>query len=176
MFNKKMMVFALVVSTLALFSLTSCGSIERGARQGVADGISGLFSSRSSGSDDVSSSGGSSSNDGPERNFSGSSQTVSWPQDSTWARYGLSGLRQPMGTSVTSAALYMGQYMVGLINGGRPALDDLMAQIDRIPDSQLITEVMDSDAMMVGYSVPGGTVNIITDLETGDLTIQAAQQ
>jgi hypothetical protein len=63
--------------------------------------------------------------------------------------------------------------MVGLINGGRPAFDDLVGQVDRISGSQLITEMMSSESIVMGYSVPGGTVQIMVDLESGDIAIQA---
>ncbi len=190
MFRKKMIIVTLIAAALSmLFILSGCGSLGDSARKGVSDGISNRISGLISG--ESSNSGGgtpapggnagrstperNTSGSGPERNFSGSSQTVPWPSDSSWARYGLSGLRQPAGTDVTGAALYMGYYLVELINGGRPAFDNLVSQIDRMPDSQLVTEVMDSTSMMVGYSTPQGMVNIVADLETGDITIQANQ-
>jgi hypothetical protein len=188
MFKKRVITIVFIAAALSvMFTLSGCSSLKSGAREGVMDGISGLLNRGSSDSDSGSSSsnggystGGSSLSSGsdrnaPERNFSGSSQNVPWPQDSTWARYGLSGLRQPMGTDVTTAALYMGYYMVNLINGGRSAFDSLASQIDRMPNTQLITEVMDSGSMMVGYSTPEGMVNIIADLESGDVAIQANQ-
>jgi hypothetical protein len=162
----------------ALFTISGCsslsGGVQRGVSDGVSSGIAGLFN-RGSSDSGASSSVGIPSSDAsdPERNYSGNTQTVPWPQDSSWSRYGLSGLTQPSGTSVTGAALYQGYYMVGLINGGRPAFDDLVGQVDRISGSQLTTEMMSAESIVMGYSIPGGTVQIMVDLESGDIAIQA---
>jgi len=69
--------------------------------------------------------------------------------------------------------MIMGYYAVGLINGGQPAFDNLVAQIERIPEALQITEAMDSDQMMVGFSVPGGMVHVFVDFLDGDITIHA---
>ncbi len=187
MFRKKSVTIVLAASVLTLLCIfLSCGSlgggVSRAVSDGVSSGIAGLITGGASGGSDSDSSSdegySSDRNTGgsrPERNYSGGTQTVSWPQDSSWARYGLSGLRQPAGTEVSGAALYMGQYVVSLINGGRPAFDNLAAQIDAIPGSELMTEVMDAGSATVGYSVPGGTVHIMADLENGDVTIHAVQ-
>ncbi len=184
MFGKKSVTVVLAIFMLTLLCIfLSCGSLGGGVSRAVGDGVSSGIAGLITGGDSGSSSGSGrgyssdepSNRSGPERNYSGSTQTVPWPQDSSWARYGLSGLRQPAGTDVTGAALYMGQYMVSLINGGRPAFDNLAAQIDAIPGSELMTEIMDSESATVGYSVPGGTVHIMVDLENGDITIHAAQ-
>lgn len=179
MFIQKIITIISIIVVLSLvLSVSGCGSLASGARDGVASGIAGMLIGGSSGSGTrMPSAGGmpSSSGNEPERNYSGSTEEVPWPLDSSWARYGLSGLKQPEGTTVTFAALYMGYYMVNLINGGRPALEDLTAQIDKISGSQIITEMMDSGSITVGYSLPEGTVHIVADLENGDITIQAMQ-
>ena len=174
------MIVALVAIMLVL-TVSSCGSIERGARQGVRDGVSqgiaGLFpGGGSSGSNSGGNSSGNSSGGSSQQgsNFSGSAQTVPWPSDTTWRRYGLEGLKQPPGTDVTTAALFMVYYTVNLINGGRPALDYLVDQIDKIPGSSLVTEVTESDGMMVGFTLSeGNLVHIIADFVEGGVSIQA---
>jgi hypothetical protein len=171
----------LIFATVIAVALSACSSLGRGAQQGVRDGVSrgvaGLFTgggSGSSGGSDVSTGDvGGAESSAPDRNYSGSSQTVPWPSSSTWARYGLEGLRQPAGTDVVGAALYMGQYMVSLINGGEPALNDLMSQIDVMPGAELTTEMNTSDGKMVGYLVTGGSITITADLLNGDIVIMA---
>ena len=163
--KKAILSMFLVVIVVFTFLLTACGSVERGAREGVSQGISGLINIGGG-------SGGTSSS--PQRNYTGSSQTVPWPSDTSWRRYGLEGLQQPPGTDVTGAALYMGMYVVSLINGGRPAFDNLAAQIERRPGTTLVTEVMDSDNIMMGFSLQAGnTINLIVNLVNGDIAIQA---
>jgi hypothetical protein len=162
-----------------------CSSVQSGAREGardgVSEGISGLFrnggNSGSSGNSSSSSGSGGSggTSTAPERNYSGSSQTVPWPSDTEWGRYGLSGLRQPPGTDVTAAALYQGAYHVGLINGGRPAFENLIAQIERMPGAELMTDVNTSEGRMTGYSLSGGSVQIIADFVDGDIAITASK-
>ncbi|MDR0403938.1 MAG: hypothetical protein LBH35_10165, partial [Treponema sp.] len=151
-----------ILCVVAVIFAAGCGSVESGARDGVRDGVSGLF--RSGGGSGNGASGGSGGSGGtsaaPERNYSGNSQTVPWPSDTEWGRYGLSGLRQPPGTDVTAAALYQGSYHVGLINGGRPAFENLVAQIDRMSGAELMTDVNVSDGRMVGYNLSGGSVQI----------------
>ncbi|MDR1973023.1 MAG: hypothetical protein LBQ46_14010 [Treponema sp.] len=97
--KKATSVVVLLCAATVIFA-AGCSSVRSGAREGardgVSDGISGLF--RSGGS-------GGSGGTAPERNYSGSSQTVPWPSDTEWGRYGLSGLRQPPGTDVTAPAL-----------------------------------------------------------------------
>jgi hypothetical protein len=178
MLKKKAVVSTLLaVIVVFTFVLTACSSLERGARQGARDGVSqgiaGLFNigGGSSGSSGDSSGETSSS---PQRNYSGSTQTVPWPSDTSWKRYGLEGLQQPPETNVTGAALYMGMYIVSLINGGRPAFDNLVAQIEGRPGTRLVTEVMDSDSIMMGFSLQtGNTINLIVNLVDGDIAIQA---
>jgi len=168
---KKKAILSMFLAVIVVFTfvLTACGSVERGARQGVSDGvsqgISGLFNIGGG-------SGGTSSS--PQRNYTGSSQTVPWPSDTSWRRYGLEGLQQQPGTDVTGAALYMGMYIVSLINGGRSAFDNLAAQIESRAGTKLVTEVMDSDSIMMGFSLQAGnTVNLIVNLVDGDIAIQA---
>ncbi len=87
----------------------------------------------------------------------------------------MSGLRQPSGTSVEGAALYLGQYHVGLINGGKAAFEDLKSQVERMSGAEQITDVNTSDGKMVGYRLPGGNVQIAVDLIGGDVAIMASK-
>jgi hypothetical protein len=163
-----------VLCVLAAVFSAGCSSIKSGAREGVRDGVSGLF--RSDGGGSGGGSGGSSgTSTAPERNYSGSSQTVPWPSAGEWGRYGLSGLRQPPGTDVTAAALYQGTYHVGLINGGRPAFEDLVAQIENMSGAELMTDLSTSDGRMVGYSLNGGSVQISANFVDGDIVIMATR-
>ncbi|MDR1175299.1 MAG: hypothetical protein LBK83_07515 [Treponema sp.] len=169
-----------VLLTAVLFTLGGCGSVQSGARDGVREGISGIFQQgggyaggNSSGGSSIGGSGGTST--APERNYSGSSQTVPWPSDAEWGRYGLSGLRQPPGADVTAAALYQGTYHVGLINGGRPAFENLVAQIERMSGAELVTDVNTSDGRMIGYQINGGSVQIIANFVDGDIAITASR-
>jgi hypothetical protein len=146
---------------------------ENGIQSGVSQGISGLFKSGGSSDNSGSSSGGTSSS--PERNYAGSSQTVPWPSDTEWNRYGLAGLKQPPNTDVTGAALYQGLYMVSLINGGKPAFDFLIAQIDNMAGAELVTDINTSDGKMTGYTTSAGSVNLTVDLQSGDILIQASR-
>ncbi|MDR1932649.1 MAG: hypothetical protein LBQ57_07510 [Spirochaetales bacterium] len=170
----------LLCAAMMIFA-AGCSSVQSGSRDGISEGISGLFrrggDSGSSGSDGSSSGSGGSggTSTAPERNYSGSSQTVPWPSDTEWGRYGLSGLRQPPGTDVTAAALYQGAYHVGLINGGKPAFENLVAQIENMPGAELTTDVNASDGRMVGYSLSGGNVQITADFVDGDITITASK-
>ena len=177
---KKKTISSTLLAVIVVFALvlTACSSLESGARQGaregVSQGIAGLFNigGGNSGGSSGGGSGGTSSS--PERNYSGSSQTVPWPSDTSWRRYGLEGLQQQPGTDVTGAALYMGMYIVSLINGGRSAFDNLAAQIESRAGTKLVTEVMDSDSIMMGFSLQAGnTVNLIVNLVDGDIAIQA---
>jgi hypothetical protein len=175
---KKTVKTAAILCITAVFFAAGCSSVKSGARDGVRDGVSGLFrsggSSGSGGSDrDGGGSGGTST--ALERNYSGSSQTVPWPSDTEWGRYGLSGLRQPPGADVSTAALYQGAYHVGLINGGRPAFENLVAQIERMSGAELMTDVNTSNGRMVGYSLSGGSVQIIADFVDGDIAIAASR-
>jgi hypothetical protein len=156
----------------AVIFAAGCGSMKSGAREGTRDGVSGLFRKDGNGGSGGGSGGTSTA---PERNYSGSSQTVPWPSDTEWGRYGLSGLRQPPGTDVTGAALYQGSYHVGLINGGRPAFENLIAQIERMSGAELVTDVNVSDGRMVGYNFNGGSVQISADFVDGDIAIVASK-
>jgi hypothetical protein len=167
-----------ILYAAAVIFAAGCGSIKSGAREGtrdgMRDGISGLF--RGGGNGGSGGSGGSGgTSTAPERNYSGNSQTAPWPSDAEWGRYGLSGLRQLPGTDVSAAALYQGAYHVGLINGGRPAFENLAAQIERMPGAELMTDVNTSDGRMAGYSLPGGSVQIIADFVDGDIAITASK-
>jgi hypothetical protein len=166
------------IVTLAVFTVliaTGCYSIRRGVNDGVSRGvsnsISGIFGGSGSNSGGSSSSGNSGGRNTSNSRNSGSSQTVPWPADSVWSRYGLSGLQQPPRTEVAGAALYMGYYVVALVNGGDSAFDFLVAQIDKMNGAELISEMNTSDGKMVGYSIGNSIVNIIVDLD-GDITIQ----
>jgi len=180
-------VFALVV--IFAFGLSACSSIQSGARQGARDGVSqgiaGLFRGGNSGGSSSGSSGGSSggstggssggTSSAPQRDYSGNSQTVPWPSDSTWSRYGLAGLQQPPGTDVTGAMMYQGIYIVSLINGGVSAFNNLVAQIERT-GATLTTELNTSDGKMSGYQTSAGYINVTVDLLNGDIAIQMSQQ
>jgi hypothetical protein len=175
----------LLIYVLAVVFAAGCSSVKSGAREGTRDGISGLFRSggnSASGGRGSDGRGGNSAGDSsggtstaPERNYSGNSQTVPWPSDTEWGRYGLSGLRQPPGTDVTMAALYQGAYHVGLINGGRPAFESLVTQIERMSGAELVTDVNGSDGRMVGYSLNGGSVQISVNFVDGDIVIIASK-
>ena len=184
--NKKhsvVFLLAAAVLVLAVFSFMSCYSVESGARAGVRDGVSqgvaGLFtkggSSGSSGSSGTS--GGTSTK--PERTFAGSTQVVPWPSDTTWKKYGLDGLKQPPGTSVNGSTMVMGYYAVGLINGGEPAFNNLVAQVEAIPGVTQMSETTDGDGKVVGYQIPAGggrnagMVHLFVDFLSGDITIHA---
>ncbi|ULQ61076.1 hypothetical protein K7I13_07435 [Brucepastera parasyntrophica] len=174
--------FVLVCAGCTTVQDKAADGVRDGVRDGVMEGISGLFggskTTSASGTNSTASSvstntGGTST--APERNYSGASQTVPWPSDTEWARYGLSGLRQPSGTSVTGAALYMGNYIVGLINGGKPAFDDLVSQIEKMSGAELMTNMTMSDGQYVGYQLSGGSVQITVDYIEGDITITATK-
>jgi hypothetical protein len=64
---------------------------------------------------------------------------------------------------------------VGLINGGRPAFENLVAQIERMSGAELVTDVNTSDGRMVGYSLSGGSVQIVANFVDGDIAIIAAK-
>jgi hypothetical protein len=161
----KRTVFTVSLILVFAFVFSACGSLGRaasyGIRQGVFGGVGSSGSAASTGS-------------APPRAPSGSTQTVPWPSDTSWARYGLEGLQQPPGTSVAGAALYMGYYYVNLVNGGRPAFDNIVAQIEKKPGARLINEVMDSEGIMMGFSLQtGNIVNVIYILTEETITIQA---
>jgi hypothetical protein len=167
-----------ILYVLAVVFAAGCSSIKSGAREGTRDGISELFrsggnSASGGGGSEGGGSGGTST--APERNYSGNSQTVSWPSNTEWGRYGLSGLRQPPGTDVNAAALYQGAYHVGLINGGKPAFENLVIQIERMSGAELVTDVNASDGRMVGYSLNGGSVQISVNFVDGDIVITASK-
>jgi phage-related minor tail protein len=148
----------------ALLIISGCSSVKS---------VTGLFGG---GSDRSGSSGGSSSGSGAERNYSGESETVPWPSDADWGRYGLAGLQQPAGTSVTVAALYQGAYRVGLINGGKSALEALVRQIEKMPGAELVTDVNSGNGKMVGYSLTSCSIEIVADYENGDTLITAIKK
>jgi hypothetical protein len=64
---------------------------------------------------------------------------------------------------------------VGLINGGRPAFENLAAQIERMPGAELMTDVNVSDGRMVGYSLSGGSVQISANFVDGDIAIMVSK-
>jgi hypothetical protein len=64
---------------------------------------------------------------------------------------------------------------VGLINGGRPAFEDLTAQIERMEGAEIVTDITTSDGRMTGYSLPGGSVHITANFVDGDITITASR-
>ena len=139
MFKKIVLSIAFTVVLITVFSIMGCYSITSGVRSGVRDGVSDGVSSGISGmfgSSSAKSSGGSSggTSTAPERNYQGSSRTVPWPSDREWARYGLSGLKQPPGTDVVSSgmvgSLVVKYFGVTLINGGQRAFDNLLDQIE----------------------------------------------
>ncbi|HCC37497.1 MAG TPA: hypothetical protein DEQ14_07710 [Treponema sp.] len=176
----------IAAAVIAGIILSGCAILQRGAESGIRDGVSqgigGLFNSGGSSGGSGSLSGGSSGSSGsisggsrssPERNYSGSAQTVPWPSDTDWGRYGLAGLQQPPNTSVAGAALYQGMYIVGLINGGLPAFDFLVAQIEKMDGAELVTSVNTAEGKVSGYTTAGGSVTLTVDLESGDIAIQA---
>jgi hypothetical protein len=182
-FEKILSALSLQICVIAVAAIgvimTGCSSFQSGVndgvRKGVGNRIAGIISGGgSSGSSSSVSSGGSSggTSSAPERNYSGRSQTVPWPSDIEWGRYGLSGLKQPAGTDVTAAALYMGYYVVTLINGGRPAFDSLVAQIEKMPETELVSDVNTSDGKLVGYLTASASVHISVDLLNGDIGFQ----
>ena len=67
-------------------------------------------------------------------------------------------------------------YTVNLINGGQAGFDNLIAQIEKIPGAEHITESMTEEGIMVGYTVPEGIVHIVHSFESGDIAIQALRQ
>ena len=198
---KRVLLSVIIIFALVLV-FAGCSSIKSGAQKGVHDGvstgISGIISKSIIGS---SSSGSSSSgrNSGgtstaPERDYQGNSQTVPWPSDFIWSDYGLAGLKQPAGTSVTSASIlsstsYGGlgaaysilgggtgtgeTFFVSLINGGKPAFDNLVNQIIKIPGAKRSEYTVESNNERIGYTVPGGTVRVNVDLLDGDINIWA---
>jgi hypothetical protein len=64
---------------------------------------------------------------------------------------------------------------VALINGGRPAFENLAAQIERMPGAELMTDVNTSDDRMIGYQLNGGSVQIVADFVDGDIAITASR-
>jgi hypothetical protein len=169
-------VLCIVAALVAVMIFGSCSSLRQGARDGVAEGISGLFNTRNSGSStDYDNSYSDQSSDEPERNYSGSTQTVPWPTDTEWGRYGLAGLQQPPNTDVTGAMLYQGIYMVSLINAGQPAFDFLIAQLDKLEGAEIVTALNTSGGKMTGYKTSAGNVELVVDLENGDLVIRASR-
>jgi len=173
---KRKTIFSAILALVVVFAfgLSACSSLESGARQGARDGVSqGISSIFGRGGSSGGSSGGTSSS--PSRNYSGSTQTVPWPADSVWSRYGLAGLQQPSGTDVTGAMLLQGVYMVSLINGGISAFNNLVTQVERT-GAELITEYNTSDGKMNGYKTSAGYVNIVANLVDGDVAIQMSQQ
>jgi hypothetical protein len=62
----------------------------------------------------------------------GESVQVTWPSEEEWDGYGLKGLRQPAGSTVTNVALYQGAYYVYMVDAGREAYNDIVAQIKRL--------------------------------------------
>ncbi|MDR0388720.1 MAG: hypothetical protein LBH73_01460, partial [Spirochaetaceae bacterium] len=82
-----------ILCGVAVIVVAGCSSVKSGAREGVRDGVSGLFRSGNGASGGSGSGGGGGgTSTAPERNYSGSSQTVPWPSATEWGRYGLSGL------------------------------------------------------------------------------------
>ena len=191
MLKKIIVSIPFVVVLIAVFSVMGCYSIRSGVRSGVRDGVrdgvSGMFgassSSKSGGSD---SSGGSAASSGsaggtstaPERNYQGSSRTVPWPSDREWARYGLSGLKQPPGTDVVSSgmvgSIVVKYFGVTLINGGQRAFENLLDQIEAIPNSELTMSSTTSDEQVMGYSLPNGYAQVKVDFLNGDIYVFAS--
>jgi hypothetical protein len=64
---------------------------------------------------------------------------------------------------------------VGLINGGRPAFENLTAQIERMSGAELITDLNTSDGRMTGYALNGGSVQISANFVDGDILITASK-
>jgi hypothetical protein len=64
---------------------------------------------------------------------------------------------------------------VGLINGGRLAFENLVAQIERMSGAELVTDVNTSDGRMAGYSLNGGNVQISANFVDGDIAIAASK-
>jgi len=181
--KKKTILSAIVaLAVVFAFALSACSSLERGAREGaregVSQGVAGLFRGSGSGNSGSSSNGSGSGSSGtssaPQRNYSGNSQTVPWPADSVWSRYGLAGLQQPPNTDVTGAMMYQGIYMVTLINGGVGAFDFLVTQIEG-RGAELTTELNTSDGKMNGYKTSAGYVNVMVDLVEGDVVVRLSQ-
>ncbi len=164
--------YILVCIVLSL-SVLGCSIIRGGARDGVRDGVAGMFtgggSGGAAGGGDYGGSGDTA--DRPERNYSGEVQSVPWPSDSTWNRYSLSGLKQPSGTTVTGAALYYGQYIVAMINGGKAACEELVSQIDGRVGAELVTDLTTTEGDMKGYQLSGSTIQISCDYVSGDIAI-----
>jgi hypothetical protein len=64
---------------------------------------------------------------------------------------------------------------VGLINGGRPAFENLTAQIERMPGAELISDLNTSDGRMLGYALNGGSIQISANFIDGDIAIMASK-
>jgi hypothetical protein len=69
----------------------------------------------------------------------------------------------------------MGQYMVGLINGGKTACANLASQIDGMSGAEIITDVTTVEGDMKGWSLPNGNVQITCSYESGDISIVATK-
>ena len=197
-------VFTALILVLGL-TLSACSSarssVQDGLRDGISKGVSGLFGggrssdSDSGGSGGTISSGGSRS--GSERNYSGSSQTVPWPEARDWREYGLEGLSQPAGTDVTSVQFInpssqSGLFGIGniyaamgltdpffevyLINGGKPAFDNLEDQIIAIGIAGKDQESRDSENIFKAWTLKSGnSVWLSVDLVNGDIYIRVTQ-
>ena len=181
-----------VVKAALLFAAflvpAGCGSIasgaNSGARDGVSQGVAGLFNpGRGSTQDRERAAQGCGSGDSPSgssaparQRGSGENVDVSWPSASDWDAYGLRGLRQPARSTVESAALFQGAYMVSLYNAGQAAYDDLIAQIRSITGVNApYSDVRTGDGRMTEYQYGGRTVSIFTnfvDMETMIRVIQ----
>ena len=97
---------------------------------------------------------------GSSRSSSGSRgvRPVPWPNDATWTRYGLAGLQQPAGTQVTGVGMVMGYYYVTLLGGGEAAFDNLISQIEKIPETTHMTEMTEDNGILKGYLLPTGNM------------------
>ena len=190
---KKNTFFLIAVLILVVIFTAGCSSLKSGAREGVRDGVSsgiaGMFGGGSgSGGSSSSSSGGAST--APERDYSGRSQTVPWPSDRDWRRYGLEGFKQPAGTDVIKtemmnlgSGLYgailgsqaQGQvFTVELINGGKRAYENLLDQVEAFGATEDNMSV-DSDSEVRGYSINNEYyIQLSVDLLNGDIGILAS--
>jgi flagellar motor component MotA len=99
---------------------------------------------------------------------------VSWPSDDEWDGYGLKGLKQPAGSTVTNVAMLQGVYFVSMVDAGKDAYTDMIAQIKKLTGaSRPYSLIKSENGEMSEYQFADHNVQLVVDYVDRELVIRA---
>jgi hypothetical protein len=97
--------------------------------------------------------------------------SMTWPSNSVWASYGLAGLQQPSGTTVSSVAEIYSTFMVILNNASEAAYNNLRNQIQTITGTNALYSENESDHRADVFIYSGHTATLQWDYADDEIAL-----